>query len=205
MELKLHKFGKKSSGKLKVSEKVFAAAFNEPLVHQVVSAWMAGARSGTKAQKTRSEVRGGGSKPWQQKGLGRARAGTIRSPIWRKGGVTFAAKPRDFAQKVNRKMYRTALRSILSELARQERLVLVEDLAVDTHKTKSFVEKLHALDVNDALIITSEISDSLHKASRNVPRITVVDTRGVNPYVLVGHDKVLMTKQALANVEAWLS
>lgn len=205
MELKLHNFGKKSSGKLEVSERVFGAEYNEPLIHQVVTAWMAGARSGTKAQKGRSEVRGGGRKPWQQKGLGRARAGTIRSPLWRKGGVTFAAKPRDFSQKVNKKMYRIAMRSILSELARQERLMLVDDLTVDNHKTKAFVEKLHALQLDDVLIITSEISDNLYRASCNVPRVSVVDMHGVNPYSLIGHDKVLMTRQALANVEAWLS
>jgi len=205
VELQLHKFGKKSSGMLQVSESVFGVKYNEPLIHQVVTAWMAGARAGTKAQKSRSEVRGGGRKPWQQKGLGRARAGTIRSPLWRKGGVTFAAKPRDHSQKVNRKMYRIAMRSILSELARQERLMLVDDLTVDTHKTKSFVEKLHSLKLDDVLIITSEISDNLYRAARNVPRVSVVDMHGVNPYNLIGHDKVLMTRQALASVEAWLS
>jgi len=201
----MHNVGKKSPGKVKVSENVFGADFNEGLVHQAVTAWLAGARSGTKAQKSRSEVRGGGRKPWQQKGLGRARAGSIRSPLWRKGGVTFAAKPRDHSQKINKKMYRIAMRSIFSELARQERLVLVDELAMDTHKTSTFVEKLRALNLEDVLIITSEISNNLYLASRNVPRISVVDTRGINPYNLIGHDKVLMTKQAVANVEAWLS
>jgi len=201
----MHNVGKKSPGKVKVSENVFGADFNEALVHQAVTAWLAGARSGTKAQKSRSEVRGGGRKPWQQKGLGRARAGSIRSPLWRKGGVTFAAKPRDHSQKINKKMYRIAMRSIFSELARQERLVLVDELAMDTHKTSTFVEKLRALNLEDVLIITSEISNNLYLASRNVPRISVVDTRGINPYNLIGHDKVLMTKQAVANVEAWLS
>jgi len=205
VELKMHNVGKKSPGKVKVSENVFGADFNEALVHQAVTAWLAGARSGTKAQKSRSEVRGGGRKPWQQKGLGRARAGSIRSPLWRKGGVTFAAKPRDHSQKINKKMYRIAMRSIFSELARQERLVLVDELAMDTHKTSTFVEKLRALNLEDVLIITSEISNNLYLASRNVPRISVVDTRGINPYNLIGHDKVLMTKQAVANVEAWLS
>jgi len=205
VELKVHNFGKRS-GKLKVSDKVFGVAYNEPLVHQVVTAWQAGARSGTKAQKGRSEVRGGGRKPWEQKGLGRARAGTIRSPLWRKGGVTFAAKSRDFSQKINKKMYRIAMRSILSELARQERLMLIEDLIVENHKTKGFVEKLRALKLdNDVLIITGEISDDLYRASRNVPSVSVVDLHGINPYNLIGHDKVLMTKQAVANVEAWLS
>lgn len=205
MELKLHNLGKKSSGMLQVSESVFGAEYNEPLIHQVAMAWMAGARSGTKAQKSRADVRGGGRKPWQQKGLGRARAGTIRSPLWRKGGVTFAAKPRDHSQKVNKKMYRIAMRSILSELARQERLMLIDDLTVDNHKTKAFVEKLHALKLDNVLIITSEISDNLYRASRNVPRVSVVDLHGVNPYNLIGHNKVLMTRQALSGVEAWLS
>lgn len=206
VELKVHNFGKKASGKLQVSESVFAAEYNEPLIHQVVTAWMAGARSGTRAQKSRSEVRGGGRKPWQQKGLGRARAGTIRSPLWRKGGVTFAGKPRDYSQKVNKKMYRIAMRSIFSELARQERLMLIEDLTVDNHKTKEFVEKLRSLKLDDnVLIITNEVSDSLHRASRNVPSVSVVDMHGVNPYNLIGHDKVLMTRQAVANVEAWLA
>ena len=205
VELKLHNIGKKSSGKVKVSESVFGAEYNEALIHQVVTAWLAGARSGTRAQKTRAEVRGGGRKPWQQKGLGRARAGTIRSPLWRKGGVTFAAKPRDYSQKVNKKMYRIAIRSILSELARQERLVLVDDLTVENHRTRTFVEKLHSLNLEDVLIITNEISNNLYLAARNVPRISVVDTHGINPYNLIGYDKVLMTKQAVANVEAWLS
>lgn len=205
MELRLHNFGKKSSGTMQVADSVFGAEFNEPLIHQVVTAWLAGARAGTRAQKTRSEVKGGGRKPWQQKGLGRARAGTIRSPLWRKGGVTFAAKPRDYSQKVNKKMYRKAMRSIFSELARQERLVLVDDLTMDNHKTSAFIDKLRALKLEDVLIITNEPSDNLCLASRNVPRVSVIDVRSVNPYDLVGYDKVLMTKQAVTNVEAWLS
>lgn len=205
MELKLHNFGKKSAGKVKVADSVFGADFNEALIHQVVTAYMAGSRAGTKAQKTRSEVRGGGKKPWRQKGLGRARAGTIRSPIWRGGGVTFAAKPRDFSQKVNKKMYRGAMRSILSELARQERLILIDDFSLENPKTKSFVEKFNELKLKEALIITNEISENLYLASRNVPCVNVVDTQEINPYTLIGYENIVMTKDAVQKVEAWLA
>ena len=205
MELKVHNFGKKSGGKVKVADSIFAAAYNESLIHQVVTAFMAGSRSGTKAQKTRSEARGGGKKPWRQKGTGRARAGTIRSPIWRGGGVTFAAKPRDYSKKVNKKMYRGAMRSILSELARQDRLLLVNDFKLDNPKTKSFMEKLNSLDLKEALIITDEISENLYLASRNVPHVSVVDTLEINPFTLIGYENVVMTKEAIQKVEAWLS
>ncbi len=205
MELKVHSIGKKSAGKLSVADSIFAADYNEALIHQVLTAYMAAGRAGTKAQKGRSEVRGGGKKPWRQKGTGRARAGTIRSPLWRGGGVTFAAKPRDFSQKVNRKMYRGAMRSILSELARQERLVLVDGFTVDTPKTKSFVEKLNALNLKEALIVTDEISENLYLASRNVPCVSVIATKEVNPYTLIGFDKVVMTKDAAQKMEAALA
>jgi len=205
MELKLHKDGKKTTGKMKVADAVFSAEFNEPLIHQVVTAYMAGARAGTKKQKNRAAVRGGGRKPFRQKGLGRARAGTIRSPIWRGGGVTFAAKNRDFSQKVNRKMYRGAMRSILSELIRQDRLVVIDDLAVADPKTKPFIEKLKAMKLDEVLIVTDEISDNLFLASRNVPRVDVIDTDEINPFMLIGFDKVLMTKSALEKVEARLT
>ena len=205
MEFKVHNFGKKSAGKLKVADAIFAAAYNESLIHQVVTAFMAGSRSGTKAQKTRAEVRGGGKKPWKQKGTGRARAGTIRGPIWRGGGVTFAAKPRDYSNKVNKKMYRGAMRSILSELARQDRLLLVDDFKLDNPKTKSFIEKLDALKLKEVLIITDEISENLYLASRNVPHVSIVDTMEINPFTLVGYEKVVMTKEAIQKVEAWLS
>ncbi|MBM2829505.1 MAG: rplD [Gammaproteobacteria bacterium] len=204
MELKLHKSGKKTAGKMKVADSVFAADFNEALIHQVVTAYMAGARSGTKAQKNRSDVRGGGRKPWRQKGLGRARAGTIRSPLWRGGGVTFAARPRDHSQKVNKKMYRGAMRSILSELARQERLVLVDEFTLDKPRTKAFVEKLHAMDLDEVLIVTDEMTDNLSLAARNVPRVDVINTMQINPYNLIGFEKVLITKGALEKVEKWL-
>lgn len=205
MELKVHKIGKKTTGKVKVSDSIFAAAYNEPLIHQVVTAYMAGARTGTKSQKTRSEVRGGGKKPWRQKGTGRARAGTIRSPLWRSGGVTFAARPRDYSQKVNRKMYRAAIRSILSELARQDRLLLVEDFEQKEPKTRSFIEKLNALKVKEALIITDDISENLYLSCRNVPCVDVVDTEEINPFTLVGYEKVLMTRGAVEKVEEWLA
>ena len=205
MELKLHKSGKKTAGKMKVADSVFAADFNEALIHQVVTAYMAGARSGTKAQKKRSDVSGGGRKPWRQKGLGRARAGTNRSPLWRGGGVTFAARPRDYSQKVNKKMYRGAMRSILSELARQERLVLVDEFTIDKPKTKAFVEKLHAMNLDEVLIVTDEITENLSLASRNVPHVDVINSVQINPYNLIGFKKVLMTKEALEKVEKWLA
>ena len=205
MELKLHKAGKKSAGKLKVADSVFAAAYNEALIHQVLTAYLAGARAGTRAQKSRSEVRGGGRKPWRQKGLGRARAGTIRSPLWRGGGVTFAARPRDHSQKVNRKMYRNAMRSILSELARSDRLVVIEELKLDQPRTRLFVEKLDAMELEQVLIITDEITENLFLASRNVPRAAVIDTKEINPCQLIGFDKVVMTRGAVEKVEAWLS
>lgn len=205
MELKLHKFGKKTAGKVKVSDSIFAADYNEALIHQVVTAYMAGSRAGTKAQKTRAEVRGGGRKPWRQKGLGRARAGTIRSPIWRGGGVTFAAKPRDFSQKVNKKMYRGAMRSILSELARQDRLILIDDFVLENSKTKSFVEKLNELKLKEVLIITDEISENLYLASRNIPCVSIADTLEINPYTLTGYENIVMTKEAVQKVEAWLA
>ena len=190
---------------MKVADSIFAAAYNESLVHQAVTAYMAGSRAGTKAQKTRSEVSGGGKKPWRQKGTGRARAGTIRSPLWRGGGVTFAAKPRDYSQKLNKKMYRGAMRSIFSELARQDRLILVDDFKLDNAKTKSFVEKMKALGLKEALIITDEISENLYLASRNVPHVNVVDTLEINPFSLVGYENVVMTREAIQKVEAWLS
>ena len=205
MEMKVFTPGKKTAGKMKVSDSVFAVDFNESLIHQVLTAYMAGSRSGSKAQKSRSDVRGGGRKPFRQKGLGRARAGTIRSPIWRGGGVTFAAKPKKYSQKVNRKMYRNALRSIFSELARQERLVLVNDFKLEQPKTSSFVEKLNAMNLDEALIITDEVAENLYLAARNVPRVDVIDTVAINPYTLIGFDKVIMTKGAVEKVEAWLS
>ncbi len=188
-----------------VSEQVFGAKYNEALVHQVVKAYYNGARSGTKAQKTRAQVRGGGAKPWRQKGTGRARAGTSSSPIWRSGGVTFAATPRDFSQKVNRKMYTGAIRSILSELVRQDRLLVVEEFAVDAPKTKEIAAKLKQLDVKDALIIVADLDENLILASRNLYHIDVRDSSDIDPASLIAFDKIVITSAALKKIEERLS
>ncbi len=190
---------------MKVSEVVFGAVFNEPLVHQILTSYTAGARSGTRAQKNRSAVRGGGKKPFRQKGMGRARAGTIRSPLWRGGGVTFAAKPGDYSKKVNRKMYRGAMRAILSELVRSERLACVEEFTLGEAKTKKAIEKLAELQLTGALIITDEVTQDLYLATRNIPHVDIIDTSELDPYSLIGFDNVLITKSALEKVEAWLS
>jgi large subunit ribosomal protein L4 len=184
-----------------VSDAAFAREFNESLVHQIVTAYLAGGRQGTKAQKTRSEVAGGGKKPWRQKGTGRARAGTASSPIWRSGGVTFAAKPRNFEQKVNKKMYRAAMQSILSELVRQERLVVADDFKVDSHKTKDFVKKLNALELKNVLIVSDDVDEKLYLASRNVPHVGVTEAASVDPVSLIAFDKILVTVQALKKLE----
>jgi large subunit ribosomal protein L4 len=194
-----------SSAKVELSDTAFAQEFNETLIHQVVVAYMAGGRSGTKAQKTRSDVRGGGAKPWRQKGTGRARAGTIRSPLWRKGGVTFAARPRNYEQKVNKKMYRAAIRSIFSELVRQERLVAVEDISVSAPKTKELKTQLDALSANNALIITHQADENLYLASRNLPYVDVIEAGAIDPVSLVGFDKIVVTTPALKQVEEWLA
>ncbi|MBZ2190449.1 50S ribosomal protein L4 [Alcanivorax sp. JB21] len=194
-----------SGGTVSVSEVAFGKDFNEPLVHQVVVAFMAGGRQGSKAQKTRSEVSGGGKKPWRQKGTGRARAGTIRSPIWRSGGVTFAAKPRDFEQKVNRKMYRGALQCILSELVRQERLVVVDEFAVETPKTRVLQEKLKALGLSNVLIVADEVDENLFLSARNLPRVDVRDVQAIDPVSLIAFEKVLVTVSALKKLEEALA
>lgn len=196
---------KDAQGALEVSEATFGREFNESLVHQVVVAYAAGARQGTRAQKTRSEVRGGGKKPWNQKGSGRARAGTIRSPIWRSGGVAFAAKPQDHSQKVNRKMYRGAIRSILSELVRQERLIVVESFGVETPKTKELVGKLSALELKDVLIVTPEVDENLFLSARNLYKVDVRDVAGLDPVSLIAFDKVLITADAIKQVEEMLA
>ena len=184
-----------------VSDTAFGREFNEALVHQVVVSYMAGARQGTKAQKTRSEVRGGGRKPFRQKGTARARAGTIRSPIWRGGGVTFAAKPMDHSKKVNKKMYHGAMQAILSELVRQERLVVVEDFAIDAPKTKVFSAKLKELELTNVLIVVEEVDDNLYLGCRNIHNVDVIDVQGVNPVNLIGYKKVLFTVGALKKAE----
>ncbi len=190
-----------AKGTVAVSEVAFGKEFNQDLVHQAVVAYMAGARQGTKAQKTRSEVSGGGKKPWRQKGTGRARAGTIRSPIWRTGGVTFAAKPRSHEQKLNKKMYRAALRCILSELNRQERLVVVESFDLEEPKTKALVQKLGQYGLSEALVVNTEVSENLYLASRNLHKVDVRDVQGVDPVSLIGFDKVVVTVDALKKFE----
>jgi len=189
---------------IKVSEATFGRDFSEALVHQVVTAYLAGARAGTKAQKTRSDVRGGGRKPWKQKGTGRARSGTIRSPIWRGGGQTFAARPRDHSQKVNRKMYRGALQAILSELVRQERLVVMDSFELSSPKTSEFLGKLNGLEFEKGLIVTAEVDGNLFLATRNIPNVYVLDVAGLDPVSLVAADKVIMTVDAVKKIEEWL-
>lgn len=201
MDLQLHK----ASDKVTVADKVFARDFNEGLVHQAVVSFLAGARAGTKAQKNRSAVRGGGAKPWRQKGTGRARAGTIRSPIWRSGGKTFAAVPRDHSVKLNKKMYRAAISSIVSELIRQDRLLVVEDVSVDAPKTKGLISKLNDLDMAKGLIVSETADENLYLAARNIPYLDVTDVAGVSAVDLVSADKVLMTVGALRALEEWLA
>ena len=190
---------------VEVSEATFGREFNEALVHQVVTAYAAGARQGSKAQKTRSEVSGGGKKPWRQKGTGRARAGTIRSPIWRSGGVTFAAKPQDHSQKVNKKMYRGAIQSILSELVRQERFVVVENFELETPKTKALAAKLSEMELKDVLIITEEVSENLFLSARNLYKVDVRDAATIDPVSLIAFDKVVVTAGAVKQIEEMLA
>ena len=194
-----------SGGTVTVSEVAFGKDFNEPLVHQVVTAFLAGARQGSKAQKNRAAVSGGGRKPWRQKGTGRARAGTIRSPLWRGGGKTFAAEPRDFSQKVNRKMYRGALRCIFSELVRQERLVVVDEFNIDSPKTKQVASKLKDLELSSVLIVTSEVDENFYLAARNLPKVDIRDASGVDPVSLIAFEKVLVTVPALKQLEEALA
>ncbi len=190
---------------VEVSEQVFARDFNEDLVHQVVVAHLAGARAGTRAQKSRSQVRGGGAKPWRQKGTGRARAGTIRSPLWRSGGKTFAAVPQDYSQKVNKKMRRAAMRSIVSELVRQERLLVVDELLLEAPKTKLLVARLAELGVSNALLLSEQYDEKLHLASRNIPNVEAREVGKVDPVSLVAHDKVVLTEAALKKLEEMLA
>ncbi len=196
---------KGASGTVSVSEASFGKEFNQDLVHQVVVAYQAAARQGTKAQKNRAAVAGGGRKPWKQKGSGRARAGTSSSPIWRSGGVTFAAQPRNHEQKVNKKMYRAALRCIVSELARQERLVVLESLELSAPKTKELVQSLAQYDIAEALIVTEEMSENLYLAARNLHKVDVVDAQAIDPVSLVGFDKVIVTVGALKKIEEMLA
>lgn len=205
MDLILHQTGKKKAGKLAVSDAVFAAPYNESLVHQVLTAYMTRARAGSRAQKTRAQVSGGGRKPWRQKGTGRARAGSNRSPLWRGGGVTFAAGPKHYDVKVNKKMYRGAMRAILSELARQERLSCIDQFTVEEPKTKKAREVLAGLGLDDVLIITDELNENALLSTRNLPKVNIIDTGEIDPYTLIGFGNVLMTKAAVEKVEAWLA
>ena len=200
MELSLN-----GGGTIEVSDGTFASDFNEALVHQVVVAYLAGGRSGSRAQKNRSEVRGGGRKPYRQKGTGRARAGSIRSPIWRGGGQTFAAKPQDHSQKVNRKMYQGAMRCIVSELLRQDRFIIAAEIEVDTPKTKALLQKLETLNLSNVLIIAEGVDENLYLAARNLKGVDVRDVPAVDPVSLLRHDKVLITADALKTLEAALA
>ncbi|MEE4296942.1 MAG: 50S ribosomal protein L4 [Wenzhouxiangella sp.] len=190
---------------MEVSDQVFGRDFSEPLVHQVVVAYLAGARAGTKAQKNRSDVSGGGRKPWRQKGTGNARAGTIRSPLWRTGGVTFAARPRDFSQKVNRKQFRSAIKSILSELVRQDRLVIVGELSVAEPRSKLVREYLGGVGVQTGLLVDAEIDRNFYLGARNLPGIVVLAADRLDPVSLVGADKVVMTRAAIEKIQEWLA
>lgn len=190
---------------LKVSDEVFGADFKEALIHQVVTAYMAGARAGTKAQKNRSAVSGGGAKPFRQKGTGRARAGTTRSPIWRSGGVNFAASPRSYAQKVNRKMFRGAIRSILSELNRQQRLLVVDQIKVEAPKTKELAAKLNELELRDVLIIAVNPDENLYLAARNLYGVDICDVGEIDPVSLIAYEKVLVTEDAVKQLEERLA
>lgn len=205
MELNVAKPGNATASTLSVSDAAFDREYNEDLVHQVVTSYLAGARQGTRAQKNRAAVSGGGKKPWRQKGTGRARAGTIRSPIWRSGGVTFAAKPQDHSTKVNRKMYRAAMCSIVSELARQDRLLVVESLDVEKPKTKLLVKQLGDYGVDSALIVAGDIGENLYLAARNLHKVDVRDVSGVDPVSLLAYDKVLVTVDAVKKFEEILA
>lgn len=193
------------SGTVEVADSAFGAKFNEPLVHQVVNAFLAGGRAGTKAQKNRSQVQGGGAKPWRQKGTGRARAGTIRSPIWVGGGRTFAAKPRDYSQKVNKKMYRAAMRSVFSELVRQDRVVVTESITMDAPKTKELAGKLKKLGLDNVLIVNEAFDEKVFLSARNLPDVGICDAASIDPVVLMRFEKVLVTLPALKLIEERLS
>ncbi|PHS18809.1 MAG: 50S ribosomal protein L4 [Kangiella sp.] len=201
MEIKLSVTGKQKGGSVELSDEAFGREFNEALVHQVVVSYQAGSRAGTRAQKTRSDVSGGGAKPWRQKGTGRARAGTSRGPIWRKGGVTFAARPQDHSQKVNRKMYRGAMQCILSELVRQERLMVVESFSVEAPKTKELVKKLSDYGLDDVLIVTETVDENLYLSARNLHKVDVRDIQACDPVSLIGFDKVVMTVDSIKKFE----
>lgn len=205
MELQIRAAGDASGGVVNVADSVFSGDVNEALVHQLVTAYLAGGRAGTKAQKTRSQVRGGGAKPWRQKGTGRARSGTNSSPIWVGGGVTFAAVPRDYSQKVNRKAYRAGMRSIFADLVSSERMVVVESLAINAPKTKELAAMLADLGVDSgALLVAAQPDDKLFLAARNLPKVDVRDAAGIDPVSLLQYERVVITVEAVRHIEEWL-
>jgi len=202
MELDVIDFTKnKLAAKLKLTGDMLSGKFNEALVHQVVTSYMEAARQGSKANKNRSAVRGGGAKPWRQKGTGRARAGSRSSPIWRSGGVTFAASARSYAKKVNRKMYRGAMTSILSELLRNERLRVVKDFSLDNHKTRNMAANLGKMKLQDVLIVSTDIDKNLYLATRNIPNVGLLDVAALDPLSLISYENVLLTESALKKLE----
>lgn len=184
-----------------VNDNVFGCEYNESLIHQIIVSYLAGARSGTKGQKTRSDVSGGGAKPWKQKGSGRARAGTTRSPIWRSGGVTFAARNRNYEQKVNKKMYRAAIRSMLSELLRQNRIALVDEIILTAPKTKELLGILKKFGFDSGLILTEELDYNLYLSARNIPKVVVSDVRSLNPIDLIQNNNILITPKAISKIQ----
>jgi large subunit ribosomal protein L4 len=201
MVLQIPALNGNNSGNLEVLESVFGQSYNETLIHQLVVRYMAGGRAGTKAQKTRTDVSGGGSKPWKQKGTGRARSGSTRSPIWRTGGKVFAARPRNYEQKLNKKMYRVGIRSILSELLRQERLLISDTMIPATPKTKEFYALLKGIDARRLLIIVDKIEENLYLASRNIPNVEIIEAEYLSPVLLVAADKIIATTAAIKNLE----
>jgi large subunit ribosomal protein L4 len=205
MGLQIPALNGSNSSNIDVPEAVFGQVYNETLIHQLVTRYLAGARAGTKAQKTRSDVSGGGAKPWKQKGTGRARAGTTRSPVWRTGGVAFAARPRNYEQKLNKKMYRVGIRSILSELLRQNRLVVSDAIVPTTPKTKAFSEKLKNIDARRVLIIVEKLEANLVFASRNIPNVEVIEAENLSPVLLVAADKIIATSGAIKKLEERLA
>jgi large subunit ribosomal protein L4 len=197
--------GDKTAEKLSLADDVFAAPFSEGLVHQVITSYMAAARTGSKSNLGRSEVRGGGAKPWRQKGSGRARAGTKNSPIWRGGGVTFAATPRNYEKKVNRKMYRGALRCIISEQLRRGSITVVDTLALQSHKSRDLLSTLSKTDITEGLFVEEVLSENLYYATRNIPKLWAIDFTSINPYDLYTSNKLIITAAVMKKIEEWLS
>lgn len=201
MELNIKKLDDGVASKVSVADNIFASKYNEALIHQALVAYMHASRSGTRAHKRRSDVRGSGRKPWRQKGTGRARTGSLRNPIFRGGGVTFAATPKNYSQKLNKKMYRGAMRSIFSELVRQNRLILIDHLIVEEPKTKSIKERLKILGLDNVLIVTAHVAPALFLSVKNIPNVHVINTQEINPYLLMAYKMVLLTEDALGQIQ----